>query len=88
MRGLPRQFLSRPGDVAAQGYRALMAGQAVVVPGLPNQLTAAWAQVTPRWVTRYIAGVATRRGAGGLSETAGTAGETGTVMRRSKSAPP
>ncbi|MFT4268259.1 MAG: SDR family oxidoreductase [Xenophilus sp.] len=63
VRGLPRLFLLKPGDVAAQGYRALMAGQAVVVPGLPNQLTAAWAQVTPRWVTRYIAGVAARRGA-------------------------
>ncbi|MBK6746476.1 SDR family NAD(P)-dependent oxidoreductase [Ottowia sp.] len=61
VRGLPKQFLSDPSDVAAQGYRALMSGQTVVVPGLPNQLTAAWAQVTPRWVTRYIAGVATRR---------------------------
>ena len=62
VRGIPKQFLSTPSDVAAQGYRALMGSQVVAVPGLPNQLTAAWAQVTPRWVTRYIAGFAARRG--------------------------
>lgn len=55
---LPKQFMSDPKDVAAQAYRALMSGQVVLVPGLPNQVTAAWAQVTPRWLTRYIAGVA------------------------------
>ncbi|MFT4102545.1 MAG: SDR family oxidoreductase [Burkholderiaceae bacterium] len=60
VRGIPKAFLSKPADVAADGYRALMAKQTVVVPGLSNQLTAAWAQVTPRWVTRYVAGFATR----------------------------
>ncbi|MFT4242457.1 MAG: SDR family oxidoreductase [Acidovorax sp.] len=62
VRGMPKQLLSTPRDVAALGYRALMAGQVVAVPGLPNQITAAWAQVTPRWVTRYVAGFAARRG--------------------------
>jgi hypothetical protein len=28
---------------------------------LPNQITAAWAQVTPRWLTRYVAGFVARR---------------------------
>ena len=62
VRKLPQQMLSKPADVAALGYRALMSGQTVAVPGLPNQLTAAWAQVTPRWLTRYVAGIATRGG--------------------------
>jgi short-subunit dehydrogenase len=56
-----KSALSAPRDVAAHAYRALVAGQVVVVPGLSNQMTAAWAQVTPRWVTRYLAGIATRQ---------------------------
>ena len=58
---LPKELVSDPVDVAARAYRALMAGQAVLVPGLPNQITAAWAQVTPRWLTRYVTGIAARR---------------------------
>ena len=58
---LPKQLVSDPGDIAAQAYRALMSGQVVLVPGLPNQITAAWAQVTPRWLTRYVTGFAARR---------------------------
>ena len=61
-RKMPQQMLSKPADVAALGYRALMSGQTVAVPGLPNQLTAAWAQVTPRWLTRALTGFATRAG--------------------------
>jgi len=58
---LPKELVSDPVDVAARAYKALMAGQAVLVPGLPNQITAAWAQVTPRWLTRYVTGIAARR---------------------------
>jgi hypothetical protein len=58
---LPKQLVSDPADVAAEGYKALMAGRVVLVPGLPNQITAAWAQVTPRWLTRYVTGLAVRR---------------------------
>jgi short-subunit dehydrogenase len=58
---LPKQLVSDPADVAAEGVKALMAGQVVAVPGLPNQITAAWAQVTPRWLTRYVTGFAARR---------------------------
>ena len=58
---LPKQLVSDPGNVAAQAYRALMSGQVVLVPGLPNQITAAWTQVTPRWLTRYVTGFAARR---------------------------
>jgi len=60
-RALPKQLLSDPREVAAQAYRALVAGRVMLVPGLSNQVTAAWAQVTPRWLTRYIAGFATRQ---------------------------
>jgi len=58
---LPKQLISDPKDVAAQAYKALMAGQVVLVPGLPNQVTAALAQVTPRWLMRYVTGLAARR---------------------------
>src|SRR6185295_7357216 len=57
---LPKELISDPRDVAGRAYKALMAGQAVLVPGLPNQITAAWAQVTPRWLTRYVTGIAAR----------------------------
>jgi short-subunit dehydrogenase len=57
---IPQGLISDPKDVAAQAYKALMAGQVVVVPGLPNQITAAWAQATPRWLMRYFSGFATR----------------------------
>ena len=53
--------MSDPTDVAAEAYKALMAGRVVLVPGLPNQITAAWAQVTPRWLTRYVTGLVARR---------------------------
>jgi len=58
---VPKELISDPRDVAERAYKALMAGQAVLVPGLPNQITAAWAQVTPRWQTRYVTGIAARR---------------------------
>ena len=58
---LPKQLVSDPADVAAEGVQALMSGQVVIVPGLPNKITAAWAQVTPHWLTRYVTGLATRR---------------------------
>jgi short-subunit dehydrogenase len=58
---LPKQLVSDPADVAAEAVKALLAGQVVLVPGLPNQITAAWAQVTPRWLTRYVTGFAARR---------------------------
>ena len=58
---LPKELVSDPKDVAERAYKALMAGQAVLVPGPPNRITAAWVQVTPRWLTRYVTGIAARR---------------------------
>jgi short-subunit dehydrogenase len=57
---LPKELVSDPADVAREAYRALMGGRVVLVPGLPNQITAAWSQVTPRWLTRYVTGFASR----------------------------
>ncbi len=58
---MPSILISDPKDVAREGYRALMAGRVIHVPGLPNRLSAAWAQITPRWLTRTLTGFAVRR---------------------------
>ena len=57
----PSMLISNPKDVAKQAYKATMSGQTILVPGLPNQVAAAWAQVTPRWLTRTVTGFASRR---------------------------
>jgi len=57
----PAMLISDPKDVARQAYKATMAGQAILVPGLPNQIAAAWAQITPRWLTRTVTGFASRQ---------------------------
>lgn len=59
-RGVPSQLISDPKDVARQAYNALHSGQVVLVPGIPNQIAAAWAQVTPHWILRSFTGFATR----------------------------
>lgn len=43
-------------EVAAAGYRACMAGEAIEVPGAVNQATAAATRAAPRWLVRRIAG--------------------------------
>jgi short-subunit dehydrogenase len=58
---LPSMLISNPKDVAKQGYSAVMAGRVIQVPGIPNQVSAAWVQVTPRWLTRTLTGFAARR---------------------------
>jgi len=57
----PSVLISDPKDVARQGYSATMAGRVIQVPGMANQVTAAWSQVTPRWLTRTITGLTTRQ---------------------------
>ena len=59
-RGVPSQLISDPKDVARQAYNALHSSQVVLVPGIPNQIAAAWAQVTPRWILRSFTGFASR----------------------------
>ncbi|MDZ4867602.1 MAG: SDR family oxidoreductase [Alphaproteobacteria bacterium] len=57
----PNILISDPKTVAKQAYAATMSGQTILVPGLPNQIAAAWAQVTPRWLTRTVTGFASRQ---------------------------
>jgi uncharacterized protein len=57
----PNMLISDPKDVAKQAYKATMSGQTILVPGIPNQIAAAWAQVTPRWLTRTVTGFASRQ---------------------------
>ena len=57
----PSFLISNPKDVAQQAYKATMAGRTILVPGLPNQVAAAWAQVNPRWIVRTVTGFAARQ---------------------------
>jgi short-subunit dehydrogenase len=41
--------------VAEAGYRGLMAGKAIVIPGLMNRVMAQSVRVSPRWAVRKIA---------------------------------
>ncbi len=62
-RSIPGLFISRVGDVARDGFAACMAGQAVIVPGLPNRMLASAVQFYPRWLVRSIGGLVGRRSA-------------------------
>jgi short-subunit dehydrogenase len=42
--------------VAQEGYSGLMNGEAIIIPGLPNQLTAQSSKVMPRSVVRWLTG--------------------------------
>ena len=62
-RGIPEFLLSDVETVARDGYEACVAGRAVVVPGLPNQLMAGAVGFYPRWLVRGIGGLIGRRSA-------------------------
>jgi uncharacterized protein len=57
---LPDVLLADPRDVAREGYRACMAGEAVRVPGIVNQLMVGWLQHQPRSLVRYFSGMFAR----------------------------
>jgi len=61
VQNIPGPFLSNVEDVAKEGYEACVAGQAVVVPGLPNRLVASAVQLYPRWLVRTVGGFVGRR---------------------------
>ena len=53
-----------PGDVdevAAEGYRALLAGEVITVPGVLNQAATLAGRATPKWLLRRISGVLGRK---------------------------
>lgn len=59
--GIPDFMLSDVDSVARAGFDACMAGQAVVVPGLPNRLATTLTQLYPRWFVRTVGGIVGRR---------------------------
>jgi hypothetical protein len=61
VQNVPGPFLSKVEDVAREGYEACVAGEAVVVPGLPNRLVASAVQLYPRWLVRTVGGFVGRR---------------------------
>ncbi len=58
---LPRVLVGDVHEVAAEGYRACMAGDVVTVPGMLNQVATVAGRATPKWLLRRIAGVLGRR---------------------------
>lgn len=53
---LKYQVVHHPGYVAGKGYRAMMKGKAVVVPGIQNKLLIQSIRFTPRILVRAITG--------------------------------
>lgn len=62
LRDLPPFLVSSSDDVAAEGFRALMAGEAICVPGLSNKAVLAWAKFQPRSFIRKLGGIISRFG--------------------------
>ena len=61
LRQLPGFVVGDVTAVAAEGYRACLAGEVIVVPGLVNQAAALASRATPKWLLRRLAGVLGRR---------------------------
>jgi short-subunit dehydrogenase len=58
---LPEFLVGAVDAVAAEGYRACLAGEAIAVPGLLNRAATVAAGATPRWLLRRVAGALGRR---------------------------
>ena len=53
---LPQALIGDVGEVAAEGYRACMAGEVVCVPGVVNRAATLAARAAPKWLLRRVAG--------------------------------
>jgi len=58
---LPAFLIGDVDAVAAEGYRACLAGEAIVVPGVLNRAATMAAGTAPKWLLRRIVGVLGRR---------------------------
>jgi uncharacterized protein len=58
----PDMLVSTPDDVAAEGVSALLAGDAVCVPGAPNKAAVMMSRLQPRAVVRRVGGLFSRLG--------------------------
>jgi short-subunit dehydrogenase len=54
--GLPGFLIGEVDAVAAEGYRACVAGEVITVPGAINQAATLAARATPKWQLRRITG--------------------------------
>jgi hypothetical protein len=57
---VPSFLVGEAAQVAREGYRACMQGEAVYISGRVNQLAALWLQYQPRWLGRAIGEFFTR----------------------------
>ena len=58
---LPGFLVGDVDAVAAEGYRACLAGEVITVPGAVNQAAMLASRATPRWLLRRIAGALRRK---------------------------
>lgn len=59
-RNMPPFMVSSAEEVAQEGFAALMAREAIRIPGMGNQAAVTWAQFQPRWLIRGLGGLAAR----------------------------
>lgn len=57
---MPPFLISRPDEVAREGFDALMRREVICIPGNANRLALAWAQHQPRWLVRGLGGLANK----------------------------
>jgi uncharacterized protein len=53
---LPQALIGDVGEVAAEGYRACLAGEVICVPGAMNRAATLAARAAPKWLLRRVAG--------------------------------
>lgn len=58
---LPGFLIGNVDEVAAEGYRACLAGEVLTVPGWINRATTVAGRATPKWLLRRISGLVGRR---------------------------
>jgi hypothetical protein len=58
---LPDLLVGDVAAVAAEGYRACLAGDVIAVPGIVNRAVTLASGATPKWLLRRVAGVLGRR---------------------------
>ena len=60
LQAAPDFMFASAADVALEGYRACLAGEVIRVPGVANQALVTWLQYQPRWLKRFLSGIAGR----------------------------
>jgi uncharacterized protein len=61
LKQLPGFVIGDVGEVAAEGYRACLAGEVISVPGLLNQAATTAGRAVPKWMLRRLSGWLGRR---------------------------